>query len=140
MTLQNRFGKDAGKLKVTVLDAPGKPTGPLGFSELTGDGVTLHWSPPIDDGGGNITNYVVEKKNPRTSEWEAVGQPIGTSFRVRNLEAGVPCDFRVRAENQYGIGEPLNADNPIIPKNPFGNTFRPKLYKTLYNYIKHTII
>lgn len=46
---------------------------------------------------------MVEKKNARTGEWEKVGQPIGTSLRVRNLSNGVAYDFRVRAENQVLI-------------------------------------
>lgn len=50
---------------------------------------------------------MVEKKNARTGEWEKVGQPLGTSFRVRGLQNGVAYDFRVRAENQYGVSEPL---------------------------------
>uniref|UniRef100_A0AC34RIM6 Twitchin n=1 Tax=Panagrolaimus sp. JU765 TaxID=591449 RepID=A0AC34RIM6_9BILA len=119
VVVQNRFGKDTGKLKVTVLDAPDKPTGPITFSEITGEAITLHWLPPKDNGGGEITNYVVEKKNPKTGEWEKVGQPTGTNFRVRNLNNGTAYDFRVRAENQYGISEPLNADDSVVAKNPY---------------------
>uniref|UniRef100_A0A915DB47 Titin n=1 Tax=Ditylenchus dipsaci TaxID=166011 RepID=A0A915DB47_9BILA len=92
---------------------------PLSFSDISGEAITLHWSPPKDDGGAPITNYVVEKKNPRTGEWEKVGQPIGSSFRVRNLTNGTKYDFRVRAENQYGVSEPLDADNSVMAKNPF---------------------
>uniref|UniRef100_A0A7E4VU92 non-specific serine/threonine protein kinase n=1 Tax=Panagrellus redivivus TaxID=6233 RepID=A0A7E4VU92_PANRE len=116
---QNRFGKDHGKLKVKVLDAPDKPVGPISFSDITGEAISLHWSPPKDNGGGEITNYIVEKKNPSTGEWEKVGQPTGTNFRVRNLENGTAYDFRVRAENQYGISEPLDADKSVVAKNPF---------------------
>uniref|UniRef100_A0AC34GPF1 Twitchin n=1 Tax=Panagrolaimus sp. ES5 TaxID=591445 RepID=A0AC34GPF1_9BILA len=119
VVVQNRFGKDVGKLKVKVLDAPDKPTGPLTFSEITGEAISLHWLPPKDNGGGEITNYIVEKKNPKTGEWEKVGQPTGTNFRVRNLENGTAYDFRVRAENQYGISEPLDADHSVVAKNPF---------------------
>ncbi|KAI6175533.1 hypothetical protein M3Y97_00699600 [Aphelenchoides bicaudatus] len=116
LVAENRFGKDFAKLRVNVLDVPGKPTGPLSFSDISGEAITLHWSPPKDDGGAPITNYVVEKKNARTGEWEKVGQPIGTSLRVRNLSNGVAYDFRVRAENQYGVGEPLDAGPPGQPE------------------------
>lgn len=51
LVAENRFGKDFAKLKVNVLDVPGKPTGPLSFSDITGEAITLHWSPPKDDGG-----------------------------------------------------------------------------------------
>ena len=79
-----------------------------------------------------MQNYVVEKLNPSTGTWDKVGQPagtfcflnkdvefLGTSFRVRGLEKGQRYDFRVSAENQYGVGLPLDADQSIVAKNPF---------------------
>ncbi|VDN28526.1 unnamed protein product [Gongylonema pulchrum] len=119
ITLSNRFGKDTAKLNVNVLSPPGKPVGPITPSEITGEAVTLHWNPPVDDGGAGITNYVVEKREPDGS-WTKVGQPAGTSFRVRNLENGHPYEFRISAENQYGVGEPLETIEPIVAKDPFG--------------------
>ena len=119
ISLLNRFGKDTAKLNVTVLDAPGPPVGPLKATDISGEAMTLHWSPPLDNGGDEITNYVVEQKEPN-GEWIKVGQPVGTSFRVRNLQNGMPYEFRVSAENQYGIGKPLQTHEPIVAKNPFG--------------------
>uniref|UniRef100_A0A0N5A493 non-specific serine/threonine protein kinase n=1 Tax=Parastrongyloides trichosuri TaxID=131310 RepID=A0A0N5A493_PARTI len=117
--VQNRFGKDFAKLKVTVLDAPGKPTGPIRASEISGDSMTLSWLPPKNDGGGAITNYVVEKKDPFSGEWVKIGSPLGTTFKARNLDNGVAYEFRVSAENQYGVSEPLYGDEPFVAKNPF---------------------
>lgn len=118
VTLANRFGKDTAKLKVTVLDAPGKPGGPITASDVSGEGMTLHWNAPEDNGGDAVTNYVVEKKD-ENGDWVKIGQPVGTSFRVRNLENGKAYEFRVSAENQYGVGEPLETIEPIVAKNPF---------------------
>uniref|UniRef100_A0A0N5C6U2 non-specific serine/threonine protein kinase n=1 Tax=Strongyloides papillosus TaxID=174720 RepID=A0A0N5C6U2_STREA len=119
VVVENRFGKDSAKLKVTVLDAPSKPTGPLKAYEITGDSMTLSWLPPKNNGGGDITNYIVEKKNPYTGEWVKIGSPISTTFKARNLDSGVAYEFRISAENQYGISEPLNGDEPFVAKNPF---------------------
>uniref|UniRef100_A0A1I7VVS1 non-specific serine/threonine protein kinase n=1 Tax=Loa loa TaxID=7209 RepID=A0A1I7VVS1_LOALO len=118
ITLSNRFGKDTAKVNVNVLSPPGKPVGPIAASEIAGDAITLYWSPPLDDGGAGISNYVVEKREP-DGTWTKVGQPLGANFRVRNLENGHPYEFRVSAENQYGIGEPLETMEPIIAKDPF---------------------
>lgn len=49
--MENRFGRDVAKLKVNVLDVPGKPTGPLSFSDISAEAITLHWGTPKDDGG-----------------------------------------------------------------------------------------
>mgnify|MGYP002715725042 FL=1 len=35
------------------------------------------------------------------------------------LEPNKSYSFRVRAENQYGISEPLETDSPIVAKFPF---------------------
>lgn len=103
-----------------MLDVPGKPQGPLTYSNISGEAITLHWSPPKDDGGSPITNYVIEKKN-KTGEWEKVGQALQLSFRVRNLQNGNKYEFRVRSENQYGLSDGLEADSAVQAKNPFGN-------------------
>jgi hypothetical protein len=58
--------------------------------------------------------------DPQTKQWVVVGRPVGTSVRVRNLTPGNAYEFRVSAENQYGIGEPLTTTDPIVAKNPFG--------------------
>lgn len=118
ITLSNRYGKDTAKLNVSVLSPPGKPVGPITSSEIVGDAITLHWIPPLDDGGAGISNYVVEKREP-DGTWIKVGQPVGTSFRVRNLEKDRPYEFRVSGENQYGIGESLGTTEPITTKDPF---------------------
>jgi titin len=41
---------------------PAKPLGPLEVCNLDAESCTLVWKPPIDDGGNDITNYIVEKK------------------------------------------------------------------------------
>ncbi|KAK5968521.1 Twitchin [Trichostrongylus colubriformis] len=118
IVLSNRLGKDVAKLNVNVLDVPGKPTGPIRATDIQGDAMTLHWSPPKDNGGDDITNYVVEKRTPG-GEWIPCGHPVGTSLRVRNLDKNQPYEFRVSAENQYGVGKPLETDDVIVAKDPF---------------------
>jgi hypothetical protein len=54
VSLQNRYGKDTAKLNVNVLDAPGKPTGPIDASDICSDAMTLHWLPPKDNGGDEV--------------------------------------------------------------------------------------
>lgn len=122
MTLRNRYGQDTCRLNVNVLDRPGPPQGPLEPTDIEADAITLNWRPPKDNGGDEITNYVVEKKEPG-GDWQKVSSAVhGTTFRVRNLREGVPYEFRVMAENQYGISDPLNTTEPVVAKNPFGNT------------------
>lgn len=83
--------------------------------------MTLHWRPPKDTGGEEITNYVVEKKDPKTGEWTKVSSVVmGTQFRVRNLKENQPYEFRVRAENSQGVSDPLESTEAFVAKSPFG--------------------
>lgn len=59
--LHNSIGSDQASCRVTVVDRPSAPVGPLDISDITPDTCSLSWKPPQDDGGSPITNYVVEK-------------------------------------------------------------------------------
>uniref|UniRef100_A0A0K0CTJ0 non-specific serine/threonine protein kinase n=1 Tax=Angiostrongylus cantonensis TaxID=6313 RepID=A0A0K0CTJ0_ANGCA len=124
IVISNRFGKDTAKLNVNVLDVPGKPTGPIRATDIQSDAMTLHWLPPKDNGGDDVTNYVVEKRTPG-GEWVTVGHPVSTSLRVRNLEKNHPYEFRVSAENQYGVGQPLETEDVIVAKDPYSTPSAP---------------
>ena len=65
--------------------------------------------------------YVVEKCEEGSPTWEKVpGVVSGTSHTVRDLEPGKKYKFRVKAENMYGTGEPVETDRSVLAKNPFG--------------------
>lgn len=76
VTLRNRYGQDSVKLNVNVLDRPGPPQGPIEPTDIEADAMTLSWLPPKDNGGDEIINYVVEKKDPKTGEWTKVSPHI----------------------------------------------------------------
>lgn len=87
---------------------------------MDGDSLTLRWLPPKDDGGAEITNYVVEKQEEGTKTWHRIGTyVVGTSFRVRGLTVGHRYNFRVMAENQFGTSDPATTAEPILAKLPF---------------------
>lgn len=46
----------------------------------------------------------------------------GTTMPVKGLKEGKKYKFRVKAENIYGAGEPLETHKPTLAKNPFGKT------------------
>lgn len=91
ITLKNRFGLDSAKFNVKVLDRPGKPEGPIKPTEIVADAMTLHWNPPKDNGGDEITNYVVEKKDPNTGEWVRVSYRVTGRITDRLTEYVSSC-------------------------------------------------
>lgn len=97
-------------------DEPGPP-GHLKATDWDKDHVDLQWTPPKDDGGAPITGYVVEKKD-KFGNWEkALEVPVDQlKATVPDLIEGQPYEFRVRAVNAAGPGEPSNETPTIIAK------------------------
>lgn len=101
-------------------DKPGPPQPPFDISEIDADACTLSWHIPLEDGGSNITNYVVEKCDVNRGDWvTALSSVTKTSCRIGKLIPGEEYMFRVRAENRFGISEPL-ASGKMIARYPFG--------------------
>jgi hypothetical protein len=71
LQLRNQHGFDTATVNVRVLDRPGPPEN-LRADEFAGEALTLFWNPPKDNGGADITNYVVEKREPRSPTWSKV--------------------------------------------------------------------
>ena len=86
------------------------------------DRVKLRWEPPIADGGSEITNYIMEKRETSRANWALVSSSIhghNTDSLVEKLIEGHEYEFRVSAENQYGVGDAIMTD-PVMVKNPYG--------------------
>lgn len=120
-TLKNDLGREKIQIKVNVIDKPSKPEGPLEVSDIKADGCTLNWKAPKEDGGSPITNYVIEKFDPKTNEWIKVSAYCRIpQYEVIGLDEGKPYKFRVFAENSEGRSIPLETEMNVVPKNPFG--------------------
>ncbi|XP_058812494.1 twitchin isoform X4 [Topomyia yanbarensis] len=117
--LVNCVGKDTASCRVLVVDKPTPPIGPLEVTEITPESCTLSWKVPLDDGGSPITNYIVERYEPLGYWTKASSFVRSTHYDNMGMEANKPYSFRVRAENQYGISDPLILEEPIIARYPF---------------------
>ena len=99
-----------------MIDEPGKPTD-VTPTDWDKDHVDLKWTGPTNDGGSPITGYIVEKKD-KYGDWEKAAEvPAGqTNARVPDLIEGTTYEFRVRAVNAAGPGEPSDATVPVVAK------------------------
>lgn len=70
--------------------------------------MTLVWTPPQDDGGSEIINYVVEYRPEGAFKWKRTTEDTihGTTYTIKGLEEQTQYDFRVAAENKAGVGPP----------------------------------
>uniref|UniRef100_A0A3B5BA31 Protein kinase domain-containing protein n=1 Tax=Stegastes partitus TaxID=144197 RepID=A0A3B5BA31_9TELE len=105
-------------------DKPCIPDGPVVVDALLKSSVVISWKVPKDDGGSVITNYIVEKREAKEGEqWHLVSSSVsGTTCRVLNLTENAGYYFRVSAQNQYGVSEPLEIPSVVIIKSPFGKS------------------
>lgn len=105
----------------TFSDTPGPPVN-FTFEEVRKKSIICKWDPPLDDGGSEILNYTLERKDNSKVElgWITVTSTLrGCRYLVPNLIEGKQYIFRVTAENKYGPGTP-SISKPVIAKNPFG--------------------
>lgn len=118
--LFNSEGSDSASCKVLVVGKPSPPLAPFDASDITPEACSLTWRPPSDDGGSPITNYLVERMEITLGVWVKISSFVrGCSYNVFGLEPNKKYKFRVRAENQYGVSDPLECDEPITAKYPF---------------------
>lgn len=114
LVLDNRLVKNFFDIKVTTLGPPSAPVGPVRFDEIKAQSIIISWNEPQDDGGGEITAYSVEKRETSQAAWKIVcSSVVRTTFKISNLVKGTEYQFRVRAENKYGVSEPLNSSEVI---------------------------
>lgn len=97
--------------------APEKPSGPIKFSNILGDSVTLTWSPPKKDGGAPIQSYKVELSEDNGKTWKQVENIDSTKYTVTGLKSGDKYKFRVAAVNELGDGEALLSE-AVVPQRP----------------------
>lgn len=122
----NKIGSsEPAQFKNTILaknpwDEPGKPTG-VEVVDWDKDHADLKWTKPEADGGAEITEYEIEVKDKFTKEWVKKKRVPAdqTSTTIDGLKEGVQYEFRVRAVNKAGPGEPSDATKPITAKCRF---------------------
>ncbi len=92
-----------------LADAPGAPTGvEVAVEGTAGNQLSVSWSAPADDGGAEITGYVVQWKSG-DEEYDADDRQASTSdlswTTPAGLTSGTEYTFRVAAENSAGQGD-----------------------------------
>lgn len=93
--------------------------GPIKFTEVFAERIGLAWNPPTDDGGSKITNYVVEKREDNRKSWVHVSNdPKECTYVVTRLTENHEYEFRVMAQNKFGVGPPLVSE-PEKARNLF---------------------
>ncbi|KAL1786803.1 myosin-binding protein C, cardiac-type isoform X1 [Sigmodon hispidus] len=93
---------------------PGEPTH-LTVEDVSDTTVSLKWRPPERVGAGGLDGYSVEYCQEGCSEWVAALQGLTerTSLLMKDLPTGARLQFRVRAHNVAGPGDPIITKEPV---------------------------
>lgn len=83
---------------------------------VTSLSVTLQWIPPANNGGAQLTGYIIEKRQGTSHKWEkhATVETSITEYTVENLKEKCAYYFRVSAENEVGVGEAATTEKAVL--------------------------
>ncbi len=105
------------------IDVP-EPPAKIEVIAKTDSSVTLQWEMPRNDGGSPLTEYLLEmrEKKGKNNDWVQVQilPAITTSYRVSKLSEDVYYNFRIKAGNAIGHGEPKSLDKAVKPQKQNG--------------------
>lgn len=85
-------------------------------------GASLTWEPPEYDGGSPITGYIVELRDKSSIRWEPA-MTTGAhelAATMTDVVENKEYYFRVRAQNQIGVGKPSAATRAVKIMDPIG--------------------
>lgn len=92
---------------------PGKPTN---VSAVADNGkATVSFTPPISNGGEEITDYIVTPYKNGVAETDKEVAKNENPIKVMGLTNGATYTFTVRAKNSIGTGEESDASSPVTP-------------------------
>lgn len=83
LCVSNSAGSITVPITIIVLDKPGPP-GPIHIDEVSCDNITISWNPPEYDGGCQISNYIVEKRETSSTTWHVVSQAVARTSIIKN--------------------------------------------------------
>ena len=106
------------------IEKPGAPAHAPEIVEVGPKYCVLLWEPPVSDGGSPITGYIIERADLSGTRWLPVNKtPVkDTMLRITDLHEDIPYVFRVRAENDEGIGEASPTTDEIFCRDKIGKT------------------
>lgn len=91
------------------VQAVSDPPENLSAKAVSASRINLSWSVPANDGGSQITSYVMERSNDRGTTWSEIANTDSTNYSDTGLARNTSYLYRVSAVNSVGTSEPSNS-------------------------------
>ncbi|KAG7523152.1 immunoglobulin superfamily member 22 [Solea senegalensis] len=131
LRLKSDCGTAVANLHLNVIDHPKSPQGKVEFSELSGECIKMKWKAPRDNGGKQLTSFVIERRAAGKKSWTRAGEVDSSStvFSDDKVEEGQVYQYRIRAVNAEGMSEPLETEEVRAgePVEPPGTASQPQV-------------
>uniref|UniRef100_A0A3Q3K560 Titin n=1 Tax=Monopterus albus TaxID=43700 RepID=A0A3Q3K560_MONAL len=114
---KNSSGQAQATILVNVLDTPGACQN-LKVAYVTKNSCMVSWENPEDNGGTEITHYIIECRQPSQRGWTLVSSDCTKRLIKAPLTEGCEYFFRVSAQNKIGAGPPTETKTPILAVDP----------------------
>ena len=122
VVMSNAQGSAEEDINVNIMDKPGAPES-CHVNQVFKDNLMVNWRPPTDDGGTEITGYIVEEQDlDGGGNWTTVAETGGgdTKAKITGLKPGGRYRYRVKAVNKLGQSIPCDmSGDDIIAKDPW---------------------
>ncbi|CAN9506382.1 unnamed protein product [Ophioblennius macclurei] len=100
-----------------TIAVPGPPHD-LQTREVRNDSLVLLWKPPVYQGRNPVNGFYIDIKEAEApaESWRGVNKDAAgnTFFKIKNLTEGESYVFRVRAQNQAGVGKISEVSEPVV--------------------------
>ncbi|XP_059191658.1 immunoglobulin superfamily member 22-like [Centropristis striata] len=131
LRLKSDCGSAVANLHLNVIDHPKPPQGKVEFPELSGKCIKMKWKAPRDNGGKQLTSFVIERRVAGKKSWNRVGEVDSstTVFSDDKVEEGQAYQYRIRAVNMEGMSDPLETEEVRAgePVEPPGTASQPQV-------------
>ncbi|XP_034735487.1 immunoglobulin superfamily member 22-like isoform X2 [Etheostoma cragini] len=131
LRLKSDYGTAVANLHLNVIDHPKPPQGKVEFLELSGNIVKMKWKAPRDNGGKQVTSFVIERRAAGKKSWTRAGEVDSSTiiFSDDKVEEGRVYQYRIRAVNAEGMSDPLETEEVRAgePVEPPGTASQPQV-------------
>uniref|UniRef100_A0A667WSX9 Immunoglobulin superfamily member 22 n=2 Tax=Myripristis murdjan TaxID=586833 RepID=A0A667WSX9_9TELE len=131
LRLKSDCGTAVANLHLNVIDHPKMPQGKVEFLERSRKCIKMKWKAPRDNGGKQVTSFVIERRLAGKKSWFRVGEvDSGTTvFSDDKVDEGQAYQYRIRAVNSEGMSDPLETEEVYAgePIEPPGMSSQPQV-------------